>query len=169
MFPAVLGRQVALLRLDEEALLRSRLLYELRALEYHYYVSVYCHKYTFIKGVSQRTPPPMRACEHCQFGSAAKRAIAILVARNSNWHICTHVSILTDVSDTQRDFPSIGNVVHRCSSLQDVIDVLLAVSDCAMLLLITGNSVAEELLHHVADGETLNSGDGLYLDHNLNG
>ena len=111
----------------------------------------------------------MRACEHCQFGSSAKRAIAILVARNSNWHICTHVSILTDVSDTQRDLPSIGNVVHRCSSLQNVIDALLAVGDCAMLLLITGNSVAEELLHHVADGEALNSSDGLYLDHNLNG
>ena len=111
----------------------------------------------------------MRACEHCQFGSSAKKALAILVARNSNWHICTHVSILTDVSNTWRNLQSIGNVVHRSSSLQDVIDVLLAVNDCAMLLLITGNSVAEELLHHVADGEALNSSDGLYLDHNLNG
>ena len=92
-----------------------------------------------------------------------------MVARNSNWHICTHVSILTDVYDTRRYLPSICNVVHRSSSLQDVIYVLLAVSDCAMLLLITGNSVAEELLHLVADGEALNSGDGFYLDHNLNG
>lgn len=37
-----------------------------------------------------------------------------------------------------------------------------------MPLLITGNSVAEELLHHIADGESLVVGDGLYLDHNLN-
>jgi len=48
----------------------------------------------------------MGACEHCQFGSSAKRALAILVARNSNWHICRQVSVLTDVSGSRREAES---------------------------------------------------------------
>ena len=111
----------------------------------------------------------MRAREHCQFGSSAKRALAILVARNSNWHILGQVSVLTDVSGTRRGLQSAGIVVRSRSWLQDLIDALLAVSNCAMLLLVAGDSVTEELFYYLANGETLDAGDGLYLDHNLNG
>ena len=93
----------------------------------------------------------MRACEHCQFGSSAKRAIAILVARNSNWHILRQVSVLTDVSGTRRGLQSAGNVVRSRLWLQDFIDALLAVSDSAMLLLVTGYSVPEELFYNLAN------------------
>ena len=68
-------------------------------------------KALFIKGVSQRTPPPMRACEHCQFGSAAKRAIAILVARNSNWHILRQVSVSSGIVCTSRVSQTVGNAL----------------------------------------------------------
>ena len=113
---------------------------------------------SLLMGVSQRTPPPMRACEHCQFGSAAKRAIAILVARNSNWHICRQVSVLTDVSGTRRGLQSAGNVVRSRSWLQNFIDALLAIGDGTMLLLVAGDSVTEELFYYLANREAFDTG-----------
>ena len=111
----------------------------------------------------------MRACEHCQFGSSAKRALAILVARNSNWHILGQVSVLTDVSGTRRGLQSAGIAVSPRSRLQYFIDALLTVSDCAMLLLVTGDSVTEKLFYDLANREAFDAGDGFNLDHNLHG
>ena len=38
-----------------------------------------------------------------------------------------------------------------------------------MLLLVAGNSIAEELFYYLANREALDAGDGFYLDHNLHG
>ena len=111
----------------------------------------------------------MRACEHCQFGSSAKRAIAILVARNSNWHILGQVSVLTDVSGAWRGLQSAGIAVSPRSWLQNFIDALLTVNNGTILLLVTGNSVPEELFYYLANRESFDTGDGLCLDHNLHG
>ena len=111
----------------------------------------------------------MRACEHCQFGSSAKRALAILVARNSNWHILGQVSVLADVSGTRRGLQSAGNAIRSRSWLQNFIDALLTVSNCTVLLLITGDSVTEELFYYLANGEAFDACDGFNLDHDLHG
>ena len=101
----------------------------------------------------------MRAREHCQFVSSAKSALAILVARNSNWHILGQVSVLTDVSGTRRGLQSAGNAIRSRSWLQNFIDTLLAVSNGTMLLLVTGDSVTEELFYYLANGEAFDACD----------
>ena len=93
----------------------------------------------------------MRAREHCQFGSSAKRALAILVARNSNWHILRQVSVSTGIVCTTRAPQAVGNILFARLWLQDVIDVPPLISDCAVLLLVAGDTVLQILLYDFAN------------------